>query len=144
MVHLYIDTGDFLYFLTAEQNWNRELSLPGSNIINNLSFILTNQLNAVNIMASLDLMFTVFGLGMVFRAARFLRPSYFVFGLVSILIPLFTPVLGSMPRFLLPIFPIFILIELVKSVKIKIAYAYFGALLQAVYIILYINSLWVS
>jgi len=141
---LFQNTGNPFYFLIAEQNWSRELSIPGSNIINNITFVITNPLNAVSIVAFLDLFFTVFGLGMVLRSIRFLRPSYYVYAAVSILIPLMTPVLGSMPRFLLPIFPIFILLASIKRTRLQLAYVYLGILLQAVYIILYINKLWVS
>lgn len=143
-LYLYLNTGDPFYFLTAENNWQRTLSLPGLNfwqaikgLINFGSF--SNNPNVV-----LDLSFAIFGLGLAIRTLRFLPVSFSVYSLVSIAIPLFTPTLSSIPRFILPIFPIFIVLALVKNEYIKLFYQIISLMLLSALATLFINGYWVS
>lgn len=135
-IYLLNQTGDPFYFITAEIHWQRYLRLPGLNFWESLK-----NLEPFNL---LDLMFTVFGLGLVLRSFRFLPISYTVFGLVSVLIPLFTPSLSSMPRYLLPIFPIFILLALFKNQYAIFSYLLISIMLSSLFIVLFINGYWVS
>lgn len=131
--YLFLQTGDPFYFITAEAHWQRALSLPGLNFlesIRNLNF--------------LDLLFAIFGVGLVIRSFRFLPISYCVYGLTSLLLPLLTPSLSSMPRFLLPIFPIFILIALVKNQYVVLGYQIISLMLLAYFAISFVNGFWVS
>lgn len=142
-VFLFVKTGNPLYFLVSEENWERILVLPGVGLWRSLSYILSNAVTPSTVVALLDLFYTSLGLGLALRAFRFLRPSYAVYFLISVLLPVFTPTLGSMQRFLLVIFPIFILISL-SSVRVQIMYAFFSIMLLSANIIFYINGLWVS
>lgn len=131
--YLYTQTGDPFYFITAENHWQRSLTLPGLNFlesIKNFNF--------------LELLFATFGVGLVIRSFRFLPVSYSIYGLVSLLLPLFTPSLMSMPRFLLPIFPFFILVALVKNKNINLAYQMISLMLLSLFAVLFINGYWVS
>lgn len=134
--YLLNQTGDPFYFITAEAYWQRSLTLPGLNFWESLKNWEISNL--------LDLLFTVFGLGFTLRSFRFLPISYTVYGLISVLIPLFTPSLSSMPRFLLPIFPIFILIALQKNQYIIFFYQTISLLLLSLFVVLFINGYWVS
>jgi hypothetical protein len=63
---------------------------------------------------SIDLAFTLFGLAMTIWAVRALRPSYSLFMLLNMLVVISRPIaeypLLSMPRFVLPLFPLYILL----------------------------------
>lgn len=142
--YLYLKTQDPFYFLTAELNWQRTISLPTVSFgeaIRSLSLggFISGQENVF-----LDLLFAIFGLGMSIRAFRFLPVSFAIFSLASVLLPLFTPTLSSMPRFLLPIFPIFILVSLYKNKYINLAYQVISLMLLAIFSVLFINGYWVS
>ncbi len=131
--YLYTQTGDPFYFISAETHWQRYLTLPGLNFlesIKNLNF--------------LELLFATFGVGLAIRSFRFLPISYSIYGLISVLLPLFTPQLSSMPRFLLPIFPIFILIALIKNQFLIFAYQLISIMLLSAFSVLFISGYWVS
>lgn len=131
-VFLYQQTGNPIYFITAENNWQRSLVLPGIGFWQAIRS------------GSLDLIFGIVGAGLAFRSFRFLPLSLAVYSLVSVAIPLFTPTLISIPRFLLVIFPIFILIALIKNRYITLTYLIFSGMLLSVMAIFFINGYWVS
>lgn len=141
---LFNSTGDPFYYLTAERFWLRSLAIPGIGFWETIKSLATPGFMEKNVTAFLDLIFAVFGMGMVFRSFRFLYPSYCIYGLASLLLPLFTPSLSSMPRFLLPIFPIFILLGLVKNNYVSVAYQLVSLMLLAAFAMLFINGYWVS
>lgn len=133
-IYLFNATGDPFYFLYSEtSNWQRSLSIPG------LSFwqTLKNQ-------NYIELVFGIFGLGMVLRSFRFLPAVYSVYGLFSILLPVATSSLVSIPRFILPIFPIFILLSMLKNPKVIFFAQLISILFLSAFGILFINGFWVS
>lgn len=142
-IFLYQQTGDPFYFITAENHWQRVLTVPGVGFweaIKNISNgIITSNFNIM-----IDLAFTVFGLGFAFRAFRFLPSSYAVYILLSVVIPLFTPTLSSMPRFLLVIFPIFILVVLIKNRYFQISFQILSIMLLAIFSAVFLAGYWVS
>ena len=142
--YLFNTTGDPFYFMTAQLHWQRSLALPIIGFWETLRNLATPGFITQNFSAFLDLIFAVFGVGMIIRAFRFLPIAYGVYGLVSVLLPLFTPSLSSVPRFLLPVFPIFILMALVKNQNIIYAYKIISLMLLSAYSILFISGYWVS
>ena len=141
---LFNKIGDPFYYITAEKSWLRSLAIPGIGFWETIKSIATPGFVEKNITATLDLLFAVFGVGMVLRSFRFLRPSYSIYALASILVPLFTSSLSSIPRFLLPIFPIFILIALVQNKYVIYFYQLVSIMLLAAFAMLFINGYWVS
>lgn len=141
---LYIQTADPFYFVTAQAHWLRSLSIPGVGFWEAIKGITGGSLLRQNFNALLDLAFTIFGAGMILRAFRFLPISYSIYGLVSIALPLLTPSLSSMPRFLLPIFPIFILLALIKNQYAIFAYQLISIMLLSAFVTLFVNGYWVS
>ena len=134
--YLFWQTGDPFYFLTAENHWQRSFSIPGLNLWESL-----RNLNQGNI---IDILFAMFGVGFALRAFRFLPISYSIYCLFSILLPLFTSQLSSIPRFLLPIFPIFILIAFIKNQYVVFAYQLISIVLLSLFVVLFVNGYWVS
>lgn len=135
-IFLYNRTGDPFYFITAQSHWQRALAAPGAGFWEALKGIPGKGL--------IDLGFAVFGVGFAVRAFRFLPLSLSIFSLLSVGIPLFTPTLSSMPRFLLPVFPIFILIALIKNRYVSLTYQVFSLMLLGVFTALFITGYWVS
>lgn len=142
--YLYSQTGDPFYFTVAENHWQRSLSLPGVSFWEGIKGLVNGQSIKSYPNVVLDLAFAIFGLGLTIRTWRFLPVSYAVYSLVSIAIPLFTPTLSSIPRFLLPIFPIFIVLALVKNEYAKLSYQIISLMLLSLMATLFINGYWVS
>lgn len=142
--YMWTQTADPFYFFTAQAHWQRSLSIPGLNFWETIKSLampgfLTNNFNAF-----LDLIFATFGLGMIIRSARFLPVTYSIYGFFSLILPLLTPTLSSIPRFLLPIFPIFILLGLIKNNYINLAYQIISLMLLSLFIALFVNGYWIS
>lgn len=141
--YLFNTTSDPFYFITAEKHWQRVLTPPAVGFWEAIKGITTSGI-IKNFNALLELIFAIFGTGMAIRSFRFLPPSYGVYAIASIALPLFTSSISSIPRFLLPIFPIFILMALVQNKYIIFAYQLVSILLLAVFSILFVNGYWVS
>lgn len=143
-LYLFHHTGDPLFFIAAENHWQRILAFPGLSFWEGIKSITSMGINSANFIILLDLIFAIFGLGLALRTLRFLPLQYSVYTLFSIMLPLFTSTLTSIPRFLLPIFPVFMMIALIKNHLIQIAYQVIALLLLSAYIILFVNGYWVS
>lgn len=144
-IYLLKVTGDPVYFLTAESlEWRRSLAIPGFSFWEVLALLSSSGFITTQFNNFLELLFAIFGLGMVIRSFRFVQKEYAFFGLISILLPLTTSTLTSMPRFLLPIFPIFILLALVKDFRVIFLIQLLSVLLLSAFSILFINGFWVS
>lgn len=142
--YLYTQTGDPFYFITAERHWQRVLSIPGLGFWETIRNLTTPNFISQYPYFLTDLIFAVFGVGMVFRSFRFLPKSFAIYSLISVSLPMFTPLLSSMPRFLLPIFPIFILIALVRNKYAIFVYQLVSVMLLGLFVTLFINGYWVS
>lgn len=140
-IFLFQQTGDPFYFITAENHWQRALAAPGLGFWESIRNISSGQINNN---AVIDLLFAVFGVGLVIRAFRFLPISLSVYSLLSVMLPLFTPTLSSFPRFLIVIFPVFILIALVKNQYLQLVYQIISLLFLGVFTALFITGYWVS
>lgn len=143
-VYLFYQTGDPLYFIAAENHWQRKLSLPGLSFWEGIKSITSVGINSANFTVLLDLIFASLGLGLGIRTLRFLPVEYSIYTLFSILLPLFSSTLTSIPRFLLPIFPIFIIIALIKNNFVQLAYQVISLMLLSAYTILFTGGFWVS
>lgn len=142
--YLYQQTGDPIYFIYAETHWQRKLVAPAIGFWETIKSLSTAGFINNNFNVFLDLIFAVFGIGFAVRAFRFLPPSYSVYSLVSVLLPLFTPTLSSIQRFLLPVFPIFILLSFLKNRFLVLFLQIISVMLLAVFSVLFINGFWVS
>ncbi len=107
MAYLWVLRGDPLYFSHVQVNWNRHFAMPWVSIINAFGKIahavtaqtVANQLN--------ELVFTALMLAVLIGGWKRLRPSYIAYMGLSILVPMSTSSLMSMPRFALVLFPMF-------------------------------------
>lgn len=144
LIFLYNQTGNPFYFLNSQQNWQRNLTVPTLSIWQSIEGIVNNQVGAIRLTLLYDLLYTIFGIGIIIRSFRFLRTSYSVYALICILLPLFTTSLMSMSRFLIVIFPIFLTLALIKNQTVKVFYIIISVLLLSLNLGLFIHGFWVS
>ncbi|MBI2315277.1 glycosyltransferase family 39 protein [Candidatus Daviesbacteria bacterium] len=142
--YLYQQTGDPFYFIQAEDYWHRQLVIPGSTIFNSLQQLVIPGYIAKNFKAFLDFILTILGIGLVWKVFKKLSFDFAIFSLVSLLLPLFSPTLLAVPRYLLTIFPIFIVLAFYKNQYLIFAYLVFSLLFLAGFAVLFITGKWVS
>lgn len=130
IIYLKFKFNNSLIFLTSEGNWNRALTYPWVAL--------------QNIFSSTELLFFAVGIISLFIIFQKLKKSYFVFSLVAFLIPLFSGTLLSLPRFLLVIFPIFILFSKVENETVQKFGSFISILLLSLYTFLFIMGFWVA
>lgn len=129
-----LETKNLFYFLEAQAHWQRSLSLPFLGFLNLIIKISSTNIEKIDINDIINLGFAVFGTGLVLRSFRFLRLKYSIFAAAAIALPLFTGSLTSFPRFLVIIFPIFILIGKTKNL-IWVIY-----LICSIFLLIYFSS----
>jgi Gpi18-like mannosyltransferase len=112
MAYLWVLRGDPLYFSHVQTHWGRHLAYPWESVEH--SWKLVTQLHAQQTVAdtALEIAFTALMLGVLIAGFWRLRPSYSVYMALSILIPMSTSSLMSMPRFALVLFPMFVMFAL--------------------------------
>ncbi|HEX8806558.1 MAG TPA: mannosyltransferase family protein [Candidatus Aquilonibacter sp.] len=107
MAYLWVLVGDPLYFSHVQIHWDRHFALPWVSIINSVTKIAhatTGQAAAGQV---IELAFTALMIGVLIAGWKQLRPSYIAYMALSILVPMSTSSLMSMPRFALVLFPMF-------------------------------------
>lgn len=143
--YLYNQTGNPFYFIQAESNfWQTGLVIPGSAIIFSFKQLLSPNFIVNNFRNLLDFLFVIFGILMVFRVWKTLSLDYTIYSIISLLLPLFSPTIVSIPRYLLTIFPIFVVLSFYRNQYFNIFYQFISLTLLSVYAILFINGFWVS
>lgn len=143
--YLYSVTGDPFYFIKAESAfWHGGLVLPGSALIFSLKQLLTPNFIANNFRVLLDFSFVLFGIFGVWQVCKKLSLDYAIFSIVSLILPMFSPTIVAMPRYILTIFPIFIALSFYKNQYAVFFYQIISLMLLSVYAFLFINGYWVS
>jgi Gpi18-like mannosyltransferase len=113
MGYLYALVGDPLAFQKVQANWNRHLSPPWVSIGNTIHQMTLHPLaSPADVNLLMELIFTGLFLVLMVIAFRTLRPSYAWYFAASLLVPMSTASLMSMPRFVLVVFPAFMLLAL--------------------------------
>ncbi|MGP6191920.1 MAG: mannosyltransferase family protein [Vulcanimicrobiaceae bacterium] len=112
MTWLWILNGDPLYFSHVQSHWDRHLAFPWVSVMH--SFKEISHADAALTVANqvLELLFTALMLGLLLAGFRRLRPSFSAYMALSILVPMSTSSLMSMPRFALVLFPMFVILAL--------------------------------
>ena len=113
MSYLYALVGDPMAFDKVQANWNRHLAPPWVSITNTFHQIAIHPLaSPTTVNHLIELMFTFAFLVLMVISFRVLRPSYSIYFAASLLVPMSTASLMSMPRFELVVFPAFMLLAL--------------------------------
>ena len=112
MGYLWVLRGDPLYFSHVQSHWGRHLAPPWVSFSHSISMIAHAHMAQTVADQILEIAFTVLMLGVLIAGWRRLRPSYLAYMALSILIPMSTSSLMSMPRFALVLFPMFVMFGL--------------------------------
>ncbi len=142
--YLYTQTGDLFYFVKGQSAfWHEGLVLPGSSLVYAIRH-LTMEAIAANFRNLLDIVFVLFGIFGVWQVWKKLSLDYVIFSVVSLILPMFSPTIVAIPRYILAIFPIFIALSFYKNQYLRLFYQIISLMLLSVYAILFINGYWVS
>ncbi|MBV9027838.1 MAG: hypothetical protein JO311_04425 [Candidatus Eremiobacteraeota bacterium] len=107
MGYLWVLRADPLYFSHVQIHWNRHFAPPWVSLINAFGKIAHTSSAQIVANQSLEIAFTLLMIGVLVAGWHSLRPSYIAYMGLSILVPMSTSNLMSMPRFALVLFPMF-------------------------------------
>ena len=113
MAWLWLLTGDPLYFSHVQAHWDRHLAPPWVAIQHAYKIIeigLRYRSSVLIAGEGIEIAFTVLMIAALVAGFKKLRPSFVAYMTLSILVPMCTASLMSMPRFALVLFPMFVLL----------------------------------
>lgn len=146
MLYQYLTIGNPLQFVDTSKNWGHYISLPYVSIKNAVGLVLIGTKPVqTKVYWSLELLFTIFIIFMLIMAFKHLEFSYSVLMLTQILFPLSSSSLEGMKRFILVIFPIYIILAKIgqnKNYDLIITLSSLGMLV--LYTVLFVNWYWVT
>jgi hypothetical protein len=145
MAYLWVLVGDPLYFSHVQIHWDRHFALPWVSIINAFAKIAHATTGQAIANQALELAFTALMIGVLIGGWKQLRPSYIAYMGLSILVPMSTSSLMSMPRFALVLFPMYAILarDGEKPWVNNLIVASFLPLL-GLFTVLYTNWYWVA
>lgn len=130
----YFKFGDFFLFFKVESWWGRSFNL------NKDHFVFLENSAIVNF--CVDVFFVIFILVLTYFVFKKLRISYGLYMLSTIVIALTSGTLMSIGRYILVLFPIYILIASIKNEYLQKSWVFISILLLSINIILFVNSYW--
>jgi hypothetical protein len=145
MAYLWVLTGDPLDFSHVQSHWGRHLAPPWVAFEHTIKLIAAAHAELTIANQMLELGFTVLMLVVLVLGWRTLRPSYLAYMAVSILVPMSTSSLMSMPRFALVLFPMFVMFGIWgKRAAFNNAYVAFSLPLLGLFTVLFADWYWVA
>lgn len=143
--------GDAFYFIHAQGNFqnNREVEniiLFPQTIFRYIKIFLTvSPIQYEWFVALLELVSFIFASLMIYIAwKKKVRLSYLIFSVIAFLIPVSTGTFSGLPRYILPIFPIFISLALVANKKFRFLYVIISTTLLALLLMLFSRGYFVA
>lgn len=95
--------------------------------------------------ALFELSFFLFALALFYIAwKRKIRISYLIFGILCFLVPISSGTFSGLPRYILPIFPLFITIALIKNKTFKIIYLSTSITLLFIFFMIFSKGYFIS
>jgi hypothetical protein len=142
MWYLWMRLGDPLAFLHAQGRWDRTVGPPWNTLLEFVSGRLTL---ATGFHSLTDLAFTIIGIAGAILTWRWFRPSYGVWFAAMLLVPLMTGSLVSMPRFVLVMFPLYLVLAVLgRRQWLHDTLLVVGMGIGGVYMALYAQWYWVA
>ncbi len=141
ILYLQLAYGDWTFFFQAEKYWNRELGVSGLNIFGYINNYIHNVWRGDPFVNLIEFISLIFGIGMFIRIIHTSRLSFKVYTGGWLLVILLSGSLMSMPRFLLVLFPLFLILPDVRWLKI---YWFVCAVLLVIFTIRFMNGYWIS
>lgn len=142
LAYQYFAFGSAFSFINSEISWGRTLTPPWNGLLYALRFISSNLFNITEVSSHFHLRLMIFGLSLAGLSLSFvkLRLSYTIFYMVAFIIPLFSGTLADITRYNLIIFPLFIILGMIKNKLIQQIGLIFSIMLLSLLVILFINS----
>jgi hypothetical protein len=148
MAWLWLLTGDPLYFSHVQSHWDRHLAPPWVAFQHGYKIITIGLREHSSVLIageSIELAFTILMIGVLLAGFRRLRPSFIAYMVLSILVPMSTSSLMSMPRFALVLFPMFIILALWGGRSwVNSAIVAFSLPLLGLFTVLFADWYWVA
>ncbi|MHB8151502.1 MAG: mannosyltransferase family protein [Bacillati bacterium] len=145
MGYLWVLRGDPLYFSHVQAHWHRHLAPPWVSVINSVTLMVHATRGNTIANQALELAFTALMIGVLVGGWKRLRPSYIAYMGLSILVPMSTSSLMSMPRFALVLFPMFaILARWGGKPWVNTAIVAFSLPLLGLFTVLFADWYWVA
>jgi hypothetical protein len=142
---LWILRGDPLYFSHVQTHWNRHLAAPWVSVWHSLALMFTTHTPQTVAGQGIELVFTALMVAVLVAGFNRLRPSFSAYLGLSILVPMSTSSLMSMPRFALVLFPMFVVLALWGNRPwVNNAIVAFSLPLLGLFTVLFANWYWVS
>jgi hypothetical protein len=107
MAYLWVLRADPLYFTHVQKHWGRSFAAPWVSVIDAFHKMLHSPIGTQVANEALQIAFTALMIFVLIAGWRRLRPSYIAYMALSILVPMCTSSLMSMPRFALVLFPMY-------------------------------------
>ncbi len=130
----YFKFGNFFLFFEIQKNWGRDFSIHKEHFDFFSNPAITNFF--------LDVFFILFILIILYFVFKRLRTSYALYMLSLVAVALSTGTLMSIGRYILVLFPIYILLASIKNQYLRQSWIFISILLLALYTILFANSYW--
>ncbi|MGH7737918.1 MAG: mannosyltransferase family protein [Candidatus Tyrphobacter sp.] len=145
MAYLWVLRGDALYFTHVQKHWGRQAALPWVSVANSFHRMTHAVAGQTVANQALELVFTALMIFVLVAGWRRLRVSYVAYMGLSILAPMCTASLMSMPRFALVLFPMFAILarwgDRPWANNLIVAFSF---PLLALFTILFANWYWVA
>lgn len=130
----YLKFDNFLLFFDIESAWGRSFK------INKDHFISSNPVAITNLI--LDSSFVIFALIMTFFTWKKIDKGLAMYMFATILVAISTGTLMSIGRYILTLFPMYMIGASMKNIYEKFAWLLFSCMLFTLYTILFVNHYW--
>ncbi len=147
MAYLWVLRGDPLYFSHVQIHWGRHFAPPWQSIVHSIAIMSDSALYSTpaRVNQAIEFVFTMLMIAVLILGIRRLRLSYWVYMLLSILVPMSTSSLMSMPRFALVLFPMFVVFALAgQNRAFNNAYVAFSLPMLGLFTVLFADWYWVA
>ncbi|MGH7709431.1 MAG: mannosyltransferase family protein [Vulcanimicrobiaceae bacterium] len=145
MAFLWVLTGDPLYFSHVQAHWDRHFAAPWVSVVHSIATIAHTNVGVTIANQALEIAFTALMIAILIGGLWRLRPSYSAYMAISILVPMSTSSLMSMPRFALVLFPMFVTLALWGNRSwVNNAIVAFSLPLLGLFTVLFADWYWVA
>ena len=145
MAMLWVLRGDPLYFTHVQTHWDRHLAFPWVSVIHSFETIAKAPVPVTVAGQIIELAFTALMLGVLAASVGRMRWSYWFYMLLSIVVPMSTASLMSMPRFALVLFPMFMMLAVWGTrPAVNNAIVSFSLSLLGLFTVLFADWYWVA
>lgn len=145
--YLQINFGDFFLFQKSLKEWHQsQFTFPPQVLFRYIKIFITAQYNYIYFIALLEFSASVLYCYLILRSLKVFRSSYVLLMTLVLLIPTFTGTLQGMPRYILHMFPAFIMLALLTASSKKYFYAVviFFIVLQAILVAFFTRGYFVA